>query len=93
MTFTYRIYDGTRMTLSGGPDPDYPSMRLTGQVDSKGERIWECDILSRGRARGVVEYDDLTRRFLIRFGRETVELNEGVAFTVVGNAFENPDKV
>lgn len=93
MTFTYRIFDGFKMTLSGGPDPDYPSMRLTGQRDSTGTDIWECDILERGKARGVVEYDDLTRRFLVRFGREVVELNEGVAFTVAGNAFEHPDKV
>ncbi len=63
-------------------------MRATGLFDIRGAPIFECDILIKGSTKGVVEYDDLSRRFSIRVGAKTLRLESGEGFTVVGNAFE-----
>lgn len=85
----YRLYDGYAMTYADTPSEEQTTMRSTEQRDSNGREIYECDILSRRDARGVVEYDESAFRFSVRFGRELIPLYEGAAFTIVGNAFED----
>lgn len=90
---TYRIYDGYTMSYQDEPSEEHPSMKGVGQYDSRGQPVYECDILQRDKARGVVEWDPLTLRFLLRFGTELVPLTEASVFTVAGNAFEHGELI
>ena len=89
----FRVWDGYQMNYQDTSTEELPCMRATGEDDGGGKSIYECDILERGAARGVVEYNEYDMRFSVRFGMELVPLNEGMAFTVVGNAFETPNRI
>ncbi len=86
---TYRIFNGYQMTFQDLPSLEHPTMQLTDLMDANGKPIWECDIVTRGTRKGVVEYDQELERFSVRFGTELVPLYDGESFTVVGNAFEH----
>lgn len=88
----YRLFDGYSMTFSDSPGTG-ASMRRAPVDASNGAPIWEGDIVSDGRRKGVVEYDEFTFRFGIRNGREMRALLPETDYTVLGNAFEHPDKV
>lgn len=89
MNYPYRIFDGYQMTHTDHPSTEHPIMRSTGLSDSQGAAIYECDILTRGSLKGVVEHDG--HLFYLRTGTQVKRLEDGAAFTVVGNAFENPN--
>lgn len=89
---TYRLFDGYSMTFSDQRE-DGAVMRRAPVDASNGIPIWEGDIISDGRHKGVVEYDEFTFRFGIRNGREMRVLLSETDYTVLGNAFEHPDKV
>ncbi len=71
-------------------------MQFTGIIDKKGRDIYECDEViatptrtTEPSIRGVVEYDDLAARFVIRNERGLTKLDSNVfVFEVVGNAFQ-----
>lgn len=83
------MFDGDQMIYGDMPREEYPVMRHTGQQDSQGRGIFECDILDQGDDRVVVEYDETAQRFAVRIGRELVRFDEWDRWIVVGNAFEN----
>lgn len=85
----YRVYDGYTMTFQDLPTEEGVCMRSTDLYDAEGEEIWECDVLERGGVRGVVEWEEWARRFVIRTGVETRHLSDGGEYLVVGNAFEH----
>ncbi len=87
---TYRIYNGYTMTYQDSPSDEFFCMLDTGKIDSKGNSIYECDIVTEGDYRGIVEHGD--NGFILRRGVKVTPLGqETQTLTVVGNAFENPE--
>ncbi len=80
------------MTFSDQPG-EGASMRCTDVLATNGGTIYEGDIVSDGRRKGVVEYDEFTFRFNLRNGREVRAFSPEGSYVVLGNAFEHPDKV
>jgi uncharacterized phage protein (TIGR01671 family) len=73
-------------------------MQFVGIIDSNEKEVYECDkvILTSRRSsedvgiyKGIVEYDELAARFIVRHDMGTIKL-DSTAFSieVVGNAFE-----
>lgn len=93
MSRLYRIFDGYSIFFQDTPSDEYTTMLPTGFTDMNDNPIYESDILVVNGTRGVVEYDEFTFRFLVRFGSELVELTQGSVFSILGNAFDNPNLI
>lgn len=89
----YRIFDGYTMSYQDAPTEEFACMLRTGFQDSKDRDIYEGDILTGERLKGVVEYDESDCRFILRCGREIRSLFGTRDLVVVGNAFEHPNLV
>jgi hypothetical protein len=87
----YRIYDGYQMSYQDTPSSEFPCMRPTELRDADGGDVYECDILEGKDLRGVVEWEEWARRFVLRSGVETRPLIDAREFWVIGNAFEDPE--
>lgn len=86
---SFRIWDGYSLTYQDDPVEEFVSMRLAGFTDSKGKLIYESDIVTDSRGKGVVEYRAADMCFFLRCGIEERSLHPS-AVTVIGNAFEDP---
>lgn len=75
--------------------------QYTGLKDSKGQEIYEGDILAfeilRGKnSRGCVEYSNKGARYVVRFQREKYERELSFVCAlgkpvIIGNTYENPE--
>lgn len=81
------------MVYSDIPSVEGVCMKGTDIQDIKGRDIYEADVLSNGRIRVVVEYDEDDQRFVLRHGPEIRGFYDSRDFVVLGNAFENKDLV
>lgn len=57
-------------------------------ADKNGNRIFEDDMVITKDGIGVVEWDDLASRFVIKYEYFTVEFDNDIEMTVVGNTFD-----
>jgi hypothetical protein len=85
---TYRIWDGYSLTYQDTPTDEFACMRMADFTDSKGVPVYEGDIVTDSRGKGVVEYSTFDRRFFLRAGLETRGFGNDPV--VIGNAFEDP---
>lgn len=90
---TYRIFDGYTMSYQDIPSNEFVTMKSTDMVDIDGETVYECDILERGNQRGIVEWDEWAKRFMVRVGKVTRHLDDASDWSVVGNAFTDKEIV
>lgn len=88
---TYRIFDGYTMSFQDMPSHEFPCMKSTELRDLEGAIIYECDVLVRGDQKGIVEWDEWARRFVLRGGKVTRTLDNASDWSVAGNAFQNGD--
>lgn len=90
---TYRVWTGYEMIYQDIPSDEGVSMRCTGLTDAKNIPIYESDVVTNGRIRGVIEYDESTDKFVIRHGLDARGFYEARDFVVIGNAFENKELI
>lgn len=60
----------------------------TGLRDNNGKLIYEGDIISRGKDRGVIKYDDETASYYIRWEDAETYIED---CEVIGNIYTNPE--
>ena len=85
----YRVWDGYSLTYQDTPTEEFACMHAAGIHDIKNTLLYEGDIVTDERGKGIVEYDEFDCRFFLRVGAETRDIRG--AFTIVGNAFEDPN--
>lgn len=57
-------------------------------ADKIGDRIFEDDMVKTKDGIGIVEWDDLASRFVIKFEYFSVEFDNDIEMKVVGNTFD-----
>lgn len=88
-----RVWNGYQLAETDSPEEGDVVLRPTLMLDSAGDEIFECDIISIEIAgatlTGVVEFEEKSASFLIRTTNDVLSLDATHhPARIIGNAFE-----